>query len=246
MEAWMGEEALPEDVEMPLEEHLIELGRRFLFAAANIALLTFLFFPFSDTMLAMLREDLLPAGTPLIATSPVEYLYIRIQLSIVAAVLVSLPLIGYELFAFMRPGLFPNERRFYLRMVPGSIVFLFLGGIFSYYVATPFLAERALIFTASIAEPFLMLRKFADFVSSMLLLFGVIFQMPIVISTLVMLDLVTLRQLRAKRKIAYLLLAAVAVIFAPDPTPLAPLLIAVAMVMMYEVGVVFAWGFAKK
>ncbi len=242
----MGKEVLPEDVEMPLEEHLIELGRRLLFAAANVALLTFIFFPFSDSMIDILREDLLPPGTPLIATSPLEYLYIRIQLSIVAATLVSLPLLIYELFGFMRPGLFPNERRFYLRMVPGSLVFLFLGGLFSYYVVTPFLAERALVFTSSIAEPFLTLKKFASFVSSMLLVFGLIFQMPIVLASLVMLDLVTMKQLKEKRKIAYLLLVAVGIFFSPDPNPITPLIIAAAMVVMYEVGIIFAWGFVKR
>ncbi len=241
----MEELTLPEDVELPLEEHLVEFGKRFLLAAAVIAVFTIVLLPFSDSIIAFFREDLLPPGTKVIALNPTEYLYMRIQVSMVGGVLVALPLIIYELFAFMEPGLFPSERKFFIRVVPGSAILLFLGAFFSYFAVIPFFVSRVLAYTGAVATPMLTLTKFISFVSSMLLVFGIIFQMPLVISFLVMANLVTLKDLREKRKFAYAILLFGGVIFTPDPVPITPFLVAAMLVVIYEISIIFASVFIR-
>lgn len=241
----MKELTLPEDVEMPLEEHLIEFGKRFLLAAAVIALFTLIFFPYSDSIIAFLREDLLPPDTKVITTNPTEYLYIRIQVSVVAAFLVALPLIIYELFAFMKPGLFPSERRFFIRVIPGSAILLSMGVTFSYFLVTPFFTSRLLAYTEDVALPMLTLTKFVSFVTSMILVFGIVFQMPLLISFLVIADLVTIKDLTEKRKFAYAILLFGGVIFTPDPVPITPFIVAAMLVVIYEISIVFAKAFLR-
>ncbi len=241
----MKEFTLPEDVEMPLEEHLVELGRRFLFTAAVIAALTFLIFPFSGSMIKVLREDLLPPGAELRIEHPTEYLYTRIEVSIISAFLLVLSLIIYELFVFMKPGLYPSERKFFVRVMPGSIILLFLGAFFSYFVVTPFFVSRLYQYSESTVLVLPTLKEFVSFAYSMLLIFGMIFQMPLVVSFLVMGNLVTIRQLTEKRKIAYALLLFGGVVIAPDPTPLTPLIVAAALVVMYEISIIFAKAFVR-
>lgn len=241
----MKELTLPEDVEMPLEEHLIELGRRFLFAAAVIAALTIILFPFSDSIIKALREDLLPPGAELRIEHPTEYLYMRIEVSIISAFLLALPLIIYQLFSFMRPGLYPSERKFFIRVMPGSMILLFLGAIFSYFIVTPFVVDRLYDYTENVALVLPTLIQFVSFVYSMLLLFGMIFQMPLVISFLVMGNLVTIRQLTEKRMMAYALLFLAGVMFTPDPVFITPFIAAAVLVVMYEISIVFAKAFAK-
>jgi sec-independent protein translocase protein TatC len=241
----MEEFTIPEDVEMPLEEHLIELGKRFILAAAVVAVFTISIFPYSDSIITFLRKDILPPDIDVITTNPTEYLYMRIQLSIVGAFFLALPIIIYELFAFMKPGLFPSERKFFIRVIPGSVILLLLGATFSYFLVTPFLTSRLISYTEGVAMPLLTLTKFISFVSSMLLVFGIIFQMPLVISFLVMADLVTIKDLTEKRKFAYAILLLGGVIFSPDPVPLTPIIVAVVLVVIYEISIVFAKAFLR-
>jgi len=241
----MEELTLPEDVEMPLEEHLVEFGKRFLIATAVIAVFTLILLPFTGTIIALLRADLLPPETILITIHPTEYLYMRIQVAIAGGVMVALPLIIYELFSFMQPGLFPGERKFFLRVIPGSAILLFLGAIFSYLTVIPFTVSRVLAYTGSVAIPMLTLTKFVSFVTSMLLVFGIIFQMPLVISFLVMANLVTIKDLREKRKFAYALLLFGGVIFTPDAISITPFIVAAMLVVIYEISLIFARAFIR-
>ncbi|MEE8167847.1 MAG: twin-arginine translocase subunit TatC [Candidatus Hydrothermarchaeales archaeon] len=241
----MAELTLPEDVEMPLEEHLVELGKRLLLIGAFAGIITLAAFPYSGAIIRFLREGILPPGTKIIAMSPLEYLYVRIEVSIVVAALLCIPLLVYELFAFMKPGLFPSERRFFLRVIPGSVIFLFLGGIFSYYVITPLITEGLLLYTERAAMPLLSLERFVSFVASMLLIFGIIFQMPMVVSLLVMADLIRLQDLTEKRKYAYAILLLGGVLFTPDRVAIAPFIVTFVLLVMYEISIIFAKAFLR-
>lgn len=231
---------IPEDKELPLEEHLTELRNRLLIVIAFIILLSPIVFIYTPDIIQGFKDTLLPPDVELIVLNPLEYIYMRFLISIAGAAIICMPLIIYEIFKFMRPGLYPRERSFFLRVVPLSILLFAVGGAFSYYVLTPFSVSFLITYAEEVATPMMVLSRFVSFLVFMLLSIGLIFQMPLVVSFLVKGKLVTVRELREKRKYAYPLLVVGAVTLAPDPTPVTPLVIAATLIIVYELSILMA------
>lgn len=236
----MAKFEIPEDKELSLEEHLTELRDRIVVIIIAMVIVSPVIFLLTPGLVQGFRTSLLPPDTALIVLNPVEYIYTRILIAVAGGALVCMPLIIYELFKFMRPGLYPSERRLFLRVVPLSILFFLLGGIFSYYALVPFTVGSLISYAGGVATPMLVLSRFVSFLIFMLLSIGLIFQLPLVISFLVKGELVTVRQLKEKRKYAYPLLLVGAMAVAPDPTPVTPLVIAFTLILVYEVSLVLA------
>jgi len=230
----------PEDKELALEEHLVELRRRLLIIIISIFLSSAIIFPFSKKILLLIQEGVVPSGTKIIVLNPMEYLYMLILLSITLAFVVNLPLVVYETFMFIKPGLFPSERRFFLRVVPTSLLLFFIGMIFSYKLLIPLSMEFLISYAQGKAEPMLVLSRFIRFLTFMLISIGLIFQIPLVVSFLVKGDLIKKEDLKKKRKLIYGVLIFLALTVAPDPTPVTPLLILLTLAIVYEASILFA------
>lgn len=236
----MAKYEIPEDREISLEEHLTELRDRLVVIIIAMIIVSPVIFILTPGIIQDFRMKLLPPDTILMVLNPLEYIYTRFLLAIAGAALVSLPLIIYEFFKFIRPGLYPSERQLFLRVVPVSLLFFILGGLFSYYVLIPFTVGSLISYAEGVAKPMLVLSRFISFLAFMLLSIGLIFQLPLVISFLVKGNLVTVRELKEKRKYAYPLLLVGAMALAPDPTPVTPLVIAFTLILVYEISLVFA------
>jgi len=231
---------IPEDKELPLEEHLAELRNRLLVIIGVIIVLSPIVFIRTPDIIQGFKNTLLPPDVEMIVLNPLEYMYMRLLISIVGAALICLPLIIYEVFKFMRPGLYPRERNFFLRVVPLSFILFAVGGAFSYYVLTPFSVGFLISYAEDVATPMIVLSRFISFLVFMLLSIGLIFQMPLVVSFLVKGKLVTVKDLKEKRKYAYPLLLVGAMTLAPDPTPVTPIVIAATLIIVYEISLVMA------
>lgn len=231
---------IPEDKELPLEEHLAELRNRLLVIIGVIIVLSPIIFIRTPDIIQGFKRTLLPPDVALIVLNPLEYMYVRLLISIAAAVAICLPVIIYEIFKFMRPGLYPRERSFFLRVIPLSILLFAVGGAFSYYVLTPFSVGFLIAHAEDVATPMIVLSRFISFLVFMLLSIGLIFQLPLVVSFLVKGRLVTVEDLKDKRKYAYPLLLVGAMTLAPDPTPVTPLVIAGTLIIVYEISLLMA------
>lgn len=231
---------LPEDKELPLEEHLRELRNRLVVVIAVIFILAPIVFIKTPNIIEGFKGTLLPDDVLLIVLNPLEYLYMRLLISFVGATLICMPIIIYEVFKFMRPGLYPRERSFFLRVVPVSFFLFAVGGAFSYYLLTPFSVGFLIAYSEDVATPMIVLSRFISFLVFMLLSIGLIFQLPLVVSFLVKGKLVTVEELKDKRKYAYPLLLVGAMALAPDPTPVTPLVIAATLIIVYEISLLLA------
>lgn len=236
----MAEATLPGDKELALEEHLTELRNRLVVVLAAVAVISCIIFIFTGSIISFIKKDLIPAGVKLIVLNPLEYMYMRFMLGIVGGVIICVPLIVYEIFKFMKPGLYPNERKFFIKVVPASMLLFALGAAFSYAVLIPFSVKYFISYAEGVATPMLVLSRFISFLSFMLLGIGLIFQLPLVISFLVKAELVKKSDLKEKRKYVYALLFLAAVTIAPDPTPVTPLIILVTLGIVYEISIIFA------
>ena len=236
-------DGVPGDKGMEIEDHLVELGRRFLWVFAIVAVVTLAAYPISDDVISRMKSDFIPADIKVIALNPVEIVFTQIKIAITLALIVGAPLIVYETFAFMRPGLYPSERRFYVGVVPASIVLFMIGGAISYrFLIGPL--SKALIGTATqTTTPLLVLSRFVDFVTFLLIAVGAIFQVPLIINLLIKMELVEPTFLREKRKIIYALMFGLVTILNPDPTLATPFVITAGFIILYEVSL---WLFARE
>mgnify|MGYP001570464870 CR=1 FL=1 len=225
----------PKDVEAPLEAHLAELRRRLLVVVLVILLLSMGAFTVTDRLILILKKDLLLEGVRLVALNPLDYLMARAKLALVAALAVGTPVIIYEVFKFISPGLFPTEERFFVTVVPISLVLFLLGAVFSYTILTPRSIQYLITYSGEVAIPMLVLGKFIGFISFMLLSFGLIFQIPLLLYLSVRGGVVRLEDLRGKRRYVYAALIGGSVLISPDPTPITPLIVAFALAAVFEV-----------
>lgn len=238
----MTDEAVPkvEDEEQAVEVHLGELRGRAFKVLVLLGVVVIIAFPFSGKILAVVMDAIMPRGVTLNAFDPMEYVYTRILISIYAAVFLILPYILYQTFEFASPGLFPGEKRFLMKVIPLSFLFLGLGIVFSLKVLAPVSMIYLLGYAGSTAEPLPSLSRVMDFVKFMFLITGLIFQFPIVVSLMIKADIVKLADMKKYRKVAYIAFLLLAISLSPDPTPVTPIIITATLIVVYEASLVIA------
>jgi sec-independent protein translocase protein TatC len=237
------DDGVPGDMSMELEEHLTELAKRFLKVFIVVAVVTLVSYPFSSTIIDILRTKFVPPEIKVIVINPVEIVFTQIKIAITISLLAGAPLIIYQTFSFMRPGLYPSERRFFISVVPTSLVLFLLGAAISYlFLIAPLSA--ALIGTATeTTTPLLVLSRLIDFITFMLIAVGAIFQVPLIVNLLIKMDLVEPKFLREKRRYIYAILFGIVTLFNPDPTLATPFVITAGFILLYEISLfVFARG----
>ena len=226
--------------ELPLVGHLIELRTRLIRALLVVAVFFGIMFPFANEIYSFVAEPLmryLPKGSTMIATEVSSPFLTPFKFVMYAALFASIPAILYQLWAFVAPGLYHDERELAMPLLISS-VFLFYAGIaFCYFVVFPLVFQ---FFTSTTPDGVSMMTdisKYLDFVLGMFLAFGLAFEVPVATIILVLMGVVTPQQLVEKR--SYVIVGAfiVGMILSP-PDIFSQTLLAVPMWLLFEVGVV--------
>ena len=223
---------------MTLTDHLSELRDRVVRSVLAIALGGVLGFLVSDPVVSILY-DALPEGTPKLQTfGPGDAFAIRIRISLIIGIILAMPVLLYQLWQFVSPGLTAAERRAVRPWVPLSLGFFTLGVVIA-WVVLPFAVQFLQSFNTSDMEFLPAAREYFDFVSTLFLAFGLILQFPILLYGLSRVGIVTSRMLAANRRIAILVIA----IFAASATPggdlVSPGILGGTMYLLFE-GTLFA------
>ncbi|MEJ5339509.1 MAG: twin-arginine translocase subunit TatC [Aquificaceae bacterium] len=222
---------------MPLTEHLRELRSRLIKSILAFLAGTGVAFYFASYIFEVLKEPVRKSypQVQLVTLSPTEPLFILLKISIVFGFILSLPVILYQLWRFVEPALYPNEKRLVLPLTFFSILLFLLGGAFSYFLALP----MALKFLLGIglsqlqATPFLSVNLYISFLLKMIVGFGIAFELPVVIFLLQRSGLVTEKQLKSFRKYFVVLAFVAGALIAPDVTT--QVLMAVPLILLYEI-----------
>lgn len=236
----MTEPHSQKDEELALEEHLTELRKRLIIVILATSIITIIVYPFSDSLILKLKNDLIPEGVRLIVLNPIDYVVARIKIAALCALVIGIPVIIFEAFQFMRPGLFPTEERFILIVVPLSALLFISGAALSYLLLAPLSLGHLVSYSEDVVTPALVLSRFVSFITFMLLSFGLIFQIPLVVWLLLKSGLITVRDLKHKRKYVYAVLIVGGIFLSPEPTPLTPVFVTAGLVIIYEISVFVA------
>lgn len=232
----------------PLLNHLLELRKRLLRAVLAILLVFGALAAFAKDIYQLLAEPLianLPIGSSMIATGVAAPFITPFKLTLVVAIVLAVPFLLWQLWAFIAPGLYRNEKRLTAPLLISSTLLFYAGIAFAYYVVLPL----ALGFFANAAPEGVLvatdISSYLDFVLAIFLAFGVAFEVPVVIILLCWSGMTTVASLRAKR--AYIIVAAffVGMILTP-PDIISQTLLAIPMWLLFELGLVLAGLYVKE
>jgi sec-independent protein translocase protein TatC len=234
---------------MTLVEHLKELRRRLLIAFIAVGIVTLIVAIWGyHGVFDLLRRPYcnVPAsqrtggaGCNLIFTHPTDAFFIRLKVSLVAGIVLASPIWLYQLWAFITPGLHRHERRWGVAFVLSSIVLFAAGTVISYLVLGPAL-DVLLGFAGNGVVALLEVNQYISFVMSMLLIFGVSFEFPLVLILLNLAGVVTSTRLRSWRRVAIFLMFVFAGFATPTQDPFSMLALALPLCLLYEIAVAVA------
>ena len=229
-------------------DHLVELRSRLLRAVAGLLLVFVALLPFANRLYAFLAQpllDKLPSGGQLIAVEVASPFFAPIKLAFFVAVVVAMPWLLYQLWAFVAPGLYQRERRLAMPLLASALVLFYAGCAFAYFLVLPavfgFLASVTPAGVAMMTD----INAYLDFVLVIFLAFGASFELPVALVILVLLGWVTPKQLREWRGYAIVGIFVVAAVITP-PDVISQLLLAIPMVVLYEAGILAAAALARK
>lgn len=227
--------------------HLVELRDRIIRSLAVVLVLFGVCFYFSGEIMKFLSLPLyqsLPAGTRPIFTDQAGAFFTLTKVSFLTAVLLSLPWIMYQVWAFVAPGLYEHEKKFALPLIVSSIFFLVVGIAFAYWFVLPAAYKFFFAFASRTGADVMQdLQKYWDFTLSIFFGFGLTFEVPVAEMLLVKLGMVTTRQLREVRRYVVVGAFIVAAVLTP-PDVLSQFMLAIPLILLYELGIILA-GFIK-
>jgi sec-independent protein translocase protein TatC len=235
--------------EQPFVQHLMELRDRLLkiVLAIGIAAGILAFFPGPSALYDLMAAPLvahLPKGATLIATSVISPFLVPLKIMMMAAFLLALPVVLWQVWSFVAPGLYMHEKKLVLPLVISSTVLFFIGVLFCYY----FVFGQVFKFIQSFAPKSITaapdIEAYLSFVLSMFLAFGMAFEVPIVVVVLARIGIVTIQQLKDFRGYFVVLAFIIAAIVTP-PDVVSQLALAIPMCLLYEVGIWAAQLFIK-
>ncbi|OGX27611.1 MAG: twin arginine-targeting protein translocase TatC [Omnitrophica WOR_2 bacterium RIFCSPHIGHO2_01_FULL_52_10] len=220
--------------------HLDELRSRLLKSFIAVVVAACFFYPFVDRFLAFLIR---PVGK-VVFTSPADAFVVRLMLLICGGVVLALPVIVYQLWQFVAAGLKENEKKYVRFFAPASFVLFVAGCIFGYWVIIPVGMKFLLSFATESIVPMITLPNYISFIVTLVLAFGLCFQLPLVLMFLARIGIVTPAFLVQKRKHAIVLILIASAILTPSPDAISQILMAGPLLVLYELGV-FASKFIK-
>ncbi len=186
-----------------------------------------------------------PVQDHVIVLSPIEgpLKYFEVTLSL--GLIIALPFIVYQIYAFARPGLYPQERKVVLFAIPGVVLFFLLGTAFTLLVLIPLSMPMLSGFLGDLVTPTYSLDEYLSFVTTLLLWMGLLFQTPLVLYVLARLGIINPHTLKRARRMVIFLAAVVAAVITPTHDPVTMTLVLVPFVALYELGVLLT-GLAMK
>ncbi len=231
-----------DDLERPLIAHLLELRSRLLRGVVGLVVVLACLLPFANKLYALLAQpllDKLPKGGQLIATQVASPFFAPMKLAFFAALMLSMPWLLYQAWAFVAPGLYQREKKLALPLLASALTLFYAGCAFAYFLVLPmvfgFLAKVTPAGVAMMTD----IGAYLDFVLVMFLAFGLAFELPVALVILALLGWVTPAQLREARGYAVVGIFVIAAIVTP-PDVVSQLMLAIPMVLLYEAGILAA------
>lgn len=229
-----------EGAEQSFISHLVELRERLLKAVAAVIVVLLALLPFANRLYHFIAEPLLnrlPGDAKMVAIDVASPFFTPLRLAFFVALFTAMPVVLYQLWRFVAPGLYRHEKRLALPLLVSSVALFYLGCAFAYWFVLPNVFRFLLGITPEGVSMMTDIGRYLDFVLTMFLAFGLCFEIPIAVVIVSALGWVTPAQLSANRPYVIFGVFVVAAIVAP-PDVVSMIMLAIPMCLLYELGVV--------
>jgi sec-independent protein translocase protein TatC len=232
---------------MTLLEHLEELRGRLV--AMTVALVVGIFVSIvpiptmnsiTGFLFDLITNQAKVTGVTVIATRPGETFFTYLEVALIVGAALSMPVIIYQILAFVAPALYENEKKYLYLAVPGVFLSFICGILFCYYLTLPFATKFLAGFLANDIQPFWSVEKYVAFVATFLFWVGVMFELPIVMFFLSKLGVVSHQRMARFRKYAFVLAFVIGAAITPTPDPINQTIISLPVYLLFELGVILA------
>jgi sec-independent protein translocase protein TatC len=245
-----------ENSKLPLTEHLSELRKRILVSVAVLGIAFLFIFNYSEELFNILTFPLksemkfdltkpffhIKEKTPvsLVFLAPAEAFWMHMKVSFVASFIVALPVIFFQIWKFVSPGLLANEKKYVIPFVFSSTALFLVGALFCFTIILPFAMTFLLGYKTGSLTPMISVGSYVDFCMKFILAFGAIFELPLVIVFLAKFGIVSPGGLAKNRKYAILFSFIAAAVLTPTPDAFNQVLMAVPIIILYEIGILLS------
>jgi sec-independent protein translocase protein TatC len=231
-----------EDKQLTVIEHFSELRKRLMIIAIAVIIGTILSYKYIDLLIDIIVKP--SQGLDFIYLSPPELFMAYIKIALLVGFTITSPITLIQIWLFVKPGLKVKERKYLLFSLLMGVVFFIVGVVFSYFTIIPITINFFVQVQVAQISPLFSFENYISFILSLLLSFGLVFELPLLISLLSMLNLVTTNTLKKYRKIVILVTFIVAAILTP-PDVLSQTLMAIPMLFLYEFSILIATSIEK-
>lgn len=237
------------DTPMPLTAHLTELRQRLIWCLLALSVGFIVCYGFSDKIVAALQSPLTlvgrPVKVPLQIIAPAEAFMTYMKVGLLAGLFLVLPVLLYQLWGFIAPGLLEHEKKYTVPFLVGSAGLFYSGGII-FYVVLPFIINFLLSFATGDIKALLSVGYYVTFCVRLMIAFGLVFQLPIVVVFLTQLGLVSSRLLISYFRHAVVVIFIVAAMLTPTTDPVSLLFMVLPMLLLYGVSILAAKGVERR
>jgi sec-independent protein translocase protein TatC len=237
-------EGMKERAELPgmsLMEHLDELRKRIVRSALFLVVGFGVAFCYHEQLYGLIQKPLDDLHVKLVFTHPIDPMNLYLQVSLVGGAILASPLILYQVWLFLAPGLYKHEQRFVLPFMASTVGLFLSGAWFGYHYVLPGALKFLIFDFGKRFEPMVTISEYTGFFLSIILGLGVVFELPILIFFLALFGIVSPRFLWKNFRYAIFLTFLAAAIISPTPDPMSMCLFAAPMLVLYIVGIGIAW-----
>lgn len=239
-----------DNLKSPFTEHLSELRSRLIHSFIAVGIGFAVAYAFKERLFEVLTAPLMVAmegneNARMIFTGLPEAFFTYLKVSLLAGIVVATPVLFYQFWMFVSPGLYRNEKKYLIPIVILSVIFFTMGTAFGYFIVFPYGFKFFLGFSNETIHALPSMKEYLSFASKMLLAFGFVFELPLVLTFMARMGIVTVPFLKKNRKYALLVFFVGAAIITP-PDVVTQVMMAFPLMVLYEISIIGAMIFGKK
>lgn len=235
----MGISDLSTEERQTIIEHFKALRKSIIISLIAIIIAAIIAFNFSDEILSILIKPLSDINEVPVVTGVTEAFYVKLKIAFFSGFILAFPVVIWAIWRFLKPALYPSERKYLLIIFPISLILFTVGILFSYFIVLRIIIEFFILMAGENIGTMLKIDEYISFIIGFVIPFGLIFQLPVLVYFLTKIGVIKYEKIRKSRKYALLVIVVVSAVLTP-PDPISNLLMSIPTYLLYELSIIIA------
>ncbi|MDD4802383.1 MAG: twin-arginine translocase subunit TatC [Syntrophomonas sp.] len=236
----MAFKKLSADEKQTILEHLEELRKSIIISLTAVLIAAVACFSFNEQLLSIVTQPLRSIDQILIVTAVTEAFFVKLHISIWAGFVIAFPIVAWSVWRFIKPALYPHEKKYIYILFPITVILFALGVLFAYFAVLPLVLNFFVYIAGENLETMFKVDQYVAFVMSFTIPFGLVFELPVITFFLTKLGIINPDMLTRNRKYAILVIVILAGVLTPGPDPVSQMLMAIPVYLLFEVSILIS------